>query len=78
MLDYSTLAALAAIIREGSFEYAARALHITPSAIPQRIRSLEEHAGYALVVRDQPCRPTEAGLRFCQHANRVCLLEQKL
>lgn len=78
MLDYSALAALAAVIREGSFERAARALHVTPSAISQRIRLLEERVGCALVVRDQPCRPTETGRRLCQHVDRVRLLEQEL
>jgi LysR family transcriptional regulator, chromosome initiation inhibitor len=78
MLDYPALSALAAVIREGSFERAARALHVTPSAISQRIRLLEERVGCALVVRDQPCRATEAGRRLCQHVDRVRLLEQEL
>lgn len=78
MLDYSALTALAAVIREGSFERAARALHVTPSAISQRIRQLEERVGCALVVRDQPCRATETGRRLCQHVDRVRLLEQEL
>ena len=78
MLDYPSLAALAAVVREGSFERAARALHVTPSAISQRIRLLEERAGCALVVRGQPCRATDAGRRLCQHVDRVHLLEQEL
>lgn len=78
MLDYSALSALAAVIREGSFERAARSLHVTPSAISQRIRLLEERVGCTLVVRDQPCRATAAGLRLCQHVDRVRLLEQEL
>jgi LysR family transcriptional regulator (chromosome initiation inhibitor) len=78
MLDYSALAALAAVIREGSFERAARTLHVTPSAISQRIRALEERVGCALVVREQPCRATETGRRLCQHVDRVRLLEQEL
>ncbi len=78
MLDYPALAALAAVIREGSFERAAHALHVTPSAISQRIRLLEERVGCALVVRGQPCRATEAGRRLCQHVDRVRLLEQEL
>lgn len=78
MLDYPALSALAAVVREGSFERAARALHVTPSAISQRIRLLEERVGCALVVRDQPCRPTETGRRLCQHVDRVQLLEQDL
>ena len=78
MLDYSSLSALAAVIREGSFDGAARALSVTPSAVSQRIRLLEERVGCALVVRDQPCRPTETGRRLCQHVDRVRLLEQDL
>lgn len=78
MLDYSALSALAAVVREGSFERAARALHVTPSAISQRIRLLEERVGCALVVRGQPCLATEAGRRLCQHVDRVRLLEQEL
>jgi len=78
MLDYSALSALAAVVREGSFERAARALNVTPSAVSQRIRLLEERTGCALVVREQPCRATETGRRLCQHVDRVRLLEQDL
>jgi LysR family transcriptional regulator (chromosome initiation inhibitor) len=78
MLDYSALSALAAVVRDGSFERAARALNVTPSAVSQRIRLLEERIGCALVVREQPCRATELGRRLCQHVDRVRLLEQDL
>lgn len=78
MLDYAALSALAAVIREGSFERAALALHVTPSAVSQRIRLLEERVGCALVRREQPCRATETGRRLCQHVDRVRLLEQEL
>ncbi|MCX2862000.1 LysR family transcriptional regulator ArgP [Paucibacter sp. PLA-PC-4] len=78
MLDYAALSALAAVMREGSFERAARALHVTPSAISQRIRLLEERVGCALVIREQPCRATETGRRLCQHVDQVRLLEQEL
>lgn len=78
MLDYAALSALAAVVREGSFERAAQALHVTPSAISQRIRLLEERMGCALVLRGQPCLPTEVGRRLCQHVDHVRLLEQDL
>ena len=42
MLDYAGLEALAAVVREGSFERAAHKLHVTPSAVSQRIKQLEE------------------------------------
>lgn len=78
MLDYASLAALAAVVREGSFERAARALNVTPSAVSQRVRLLEERVGGALVVRGQPCSATDMGRRLCQHADRVRLLEHEL
>ena len=37
MLDYPSLAALAAVVREGSFERAARVLNVTASAVSQRV-----------------------------------------
>ncbi len=78
MLDYAAVAALAAVVREGSFDAAARTLHVTPSAVSQRIRSLEERMGCTLVQRGQPCRATAVGQRLCQHLDRVHLLEQEL
>ena len=77
-LDYPQLAALAAVVREGSFERAARALHVTPSAVSQRIRALEERMGGVLVTRGTPCSATEAGRALVRHAERVALLESEL
>lgn len=78
MLDYSGLAALAAVVREGSFERAAGVLGVTPSAVSQRVKALEERMGAVLVVRGQPCRATAAGGRLCAHADQVALLEGEL
>lgn len=78
MLDPVLLVTLAAVVREGSFERAARVLHVTPSAVSQRIRLLEDRAGAVLVVRGQPCVPTEMGARLCRHAQTVALLEDGL
>ncbi|HYG88208.1 MAG TPA: LysR family transcriptional regulator ArgP [Azospirillum sp.] len=78
MLDYALLAALAAVIRSGSFERAAQQLHVTPSAVSQRVKLLEERVGAILVVRGQPCTGTPAGQRLCQHAEQVALLESEL
>lgn len=76
MFDPSQLAALSAILRAGSFERAAQMLHVTQSAISQRLRQLEEQVGTSLVIRSQPCRATEAGERLFRHAEEVRLLEQ--
>ena len=54
------LAALVAIADHGTFEAAARHLHITPSAVSQRIRALESEVGQVVVQRTTPCRPTAA------------------
>ncbi len=78
MLDYAGLEALAAVLREGSFDRAARKLHVTPSAISQRIKLLEERVGQVLVMRGQPCTGTEAGRRLCLHVEQVALLENEL
>ncbi len=78
MLDYAGLEALAAVVREGSFERAARKLHVTPSAVSQRIKLLEERVGQVLVLRGQPCSGTDAGRRLCLHLEQVALLENDL
>lgn len=78
MLDYGLLSALAAVVRTGSFERAAQHLNVTPSAVSQRIKLLEERIGAVLVIRGQPCTATEAGQRLCQHVEQVALLESAL
>jgi LysR family transcriptional regulator (chromosome initiation inhibitor) len=78
MLDYAGLEALAAVVRDGSFERAARKRHVTPSAVSQRIKLLEERVGQVLVLRGQPCSGTEAGRRLCLHLEQVALLENDL
>lgn len=78
MLDYPALAALAEIVRCGSFEQAAAALHVTPSAISQRIRRLEERTGSVLIDRGPPVAATAQGLRLAAHLDQVRLLESGL
>lgn len=78
MLDYAALAALSAVVREGSFERAALALHVTPSAVSQRIKALEEKVGAVLVRRGQPAEPTPQGRALCRHFDAVSALEGEL
>lgn len=78
MLDPAQLSALAAVHRRGAFDLAAAELHVTPSAISQRIKALEEATGTLLVRRGQPCQATEAGLRLIRHHDEVALLERTL
>lgn len=53
-------------------------LNVTPSAISQRIKALEEKLGTVLVIRAQPCRGTVAGTRLARHCDDLRLLEQGL
>lgn len=76
--EYTALEALAAVIREGTFEAAARTLHITQSAVSQRIKHLEERTGAVLIVRGRPCVATEYGQQLCRHVEQVQLLEHDL
>ncbi len=74
-LDGSQLAAFAAVIELGSFDAAAARLHVTPSAISQRIKALEQRVGQVLVVRGKPCEPTSAGIPVLRLAAQMALLE---
>ena len=76
--DSPQLAALAAVLRRGSFEAAAGDLGVTPSAVSQRIKALEERVGAVLVNRASPCTGTPAGNRLAKHAEDVGLLEAQL
>ncbi|KUJ76956.1 LysR family transcriptional regulator [Ruegeria marisrubri] len=76
--DPNQLAALSAILRLGSFEAAAAELAVTPSAISQRIKALEDRVGTSLIERGPPCTGTRAGLRIAKHAEDVGLLEAQL
>ena len=78
MHDYPALAALAEVLRRGSFEGAAMALRVTPSAISQRIKGLEDRLGQVLIQRGPPLAGTEAGLRLARHVEQVHLLEASL
>lgn len=78
LLDPNHLSALSAILRRGSFEAAASELSVTPSAISQRIKALEDRVGAALILRGTPCTATPAGLRIAQHAEDIGLLEAQL
>ena len=76
--DYDSLAALAAVVRGGSFEAASRTLNVTQSAVSQRIKQLEDRVGTVLIIRGRPCVPTETGLQLCQHYEHVVLLEHEV
>ena len=65
-------------MEEGGFERAGQKLHISQSAVTQRIRQLEELTGQILLVRSQPPGVTGQGSVLLEHFRKVRLLEQEL
>ncbi len=78
MLDYKLIEALAMVAREGGFDKAAKALHITQSAVSQRLKLLEELTGQVLIARTTPPQATSAGQKLLKHYLRVKRLEDDL
>lgn len=76
-LDAVALRTLADVVREGSFEAAARAQHVTPSAVSQRVRALEGRVGRPLLRRTRPTTPTPAGQVLVRLATQVDLLSRE-
>ena len=70
-LDLGQLDALSAAVAEGTFEAAARCLHITPSAVSQRIKALETAVGRVLLTRTKPIRPTPPGQTLLRVARQL-------
>ena len=73
-LDLAQLRALQAAVDTGTLDGAARALHVTPSAISQRLKALEQATGHVLLVRSRPVRVTEPGQAVLRLAREVDLL----
>ncbi|GAA2746970.1 ArgP/LysG family DNA-binding transcriptional regulator [Terrabacter aerolatus] len=71
------LATLLAIVDTGTFDAAARRLHVTPSAVSQRVKALEAEVGQVVVVRTAPCRATRAGEALVRLARQQSLLESE-
>jgi len=76
-LDPVQLATFQAVVEHGSFDAAARVLHVTPSAVSQRIKALEQTVGQVLVRRARPCVPTAAGQPLVRLGSQVALLEDE-
>ncbi|HIW95232.1 MAG TPA: ArgP/LysG family DNA-binding transcriptional regulator [Candidatus Corynebacterium gallistercoris] len=68
---------LLAIVDHGSFDAAAHALGISPSAVSQRVKTLESEAGRILIRRATPPAATPAGEVLVQMARRMQLLERE-
>jgi len=67
-------ATVAAIVDGGSLEAAARNLRITPSAVSQRLKTLEQQVGRVLIVRGRPATATASGEAVVRLARQTALL----
>ncbi|MER6039038.1 MULTISPECIES: LysR family transcriptional regulator ArgP [unclassified Streptomyces] len=67
---------LLAVVDEGTFDAAAAALRLTPSAVSQRVKALEQRTGRVLLQRTKPVRPTESGAVLVRFARQLARLER--
>lgn len=72
--DPAQLRALSAAVSEGTLEAAAGVLHVTPSAVSQRLKALEGVAGRVLLIRTRPVRLTPSGQVVLRLARQLELL----
>ena len=76
-LDYRLLEALFYISQTLSFEKAAKKLHITQSAISQRIKQLEIQLASKIIVRSTPVSLTPLGESLVAHYRKIMFLEDQ-
>jgi LysR family transcriptional regulator, chromosome initiation inhibitor len=69
MLDKQQLETFATVIEHRHFRRAAAALNISPGAVSQRIRALEEFVGALLLIREPVVAPTKAGEAMLHHGS---------
>jgi len=68
-MDVRFLESFVTVVDCGSIAEAARRLNMTPAAVAQRLRTLEQDLGYSLVTRvGRTVRPTASGLAVLRHA----------
>lgn len=75
-LPLDLVSTLDAVVTTGSLDAAAASLHITPSAVSQRLKTLETQVGRVLLVRSKPVRPTPAGQVVLRLAKQLQAVEQ--
>ena len=67
---------LLAVVDGGTLDAAAAALHVTPSAVSQRIKALEQRTGRVLLIRSKPVQLTESGQVVVRFARQLARMEQ--
>jgi len=74
--DQTQIETLVAVVDTGTFDAAAQRLGVSPSAVSQRIKALENTTGAVLVRRSTPCTATSAGEPLLRLGRQVSLLRQ--
>ncbi|MCH4210061.1 LysR family transcriptional regulator ArgP [Bifidobacterium sp.] len=77
-ISIEQLTALQQVVENGGFEAAADELHISQSAISQRIKNLESQIGQIVVQRTKPIRATETGQLLLRFARQITLAQQEV
>jgi LysR family transcriptional regulator (chromosome initiation inhibitor) len=77
-MDLDLVRTLLAVVDAGTFDAAATALHVTPSAVSQRIKALEQRTGRVLLVRARPVRLTPSGEVLVRYGRQLLVLDQGL
>lgn len=75
MLDRQQLETFAVVVQYQHFRKAAATLNISPGAVSQRIKMLEESVGAVLLMREPIITPTRAGEEILRYIMAVRLLE---
>lgn len=71
-MDIRFLESFVTVAECGSIAEAARRLNLTPAALAQRLRALEQDLGHSLVSRvGRTVRPTASGLAVLRHAGAL-------
>ncbi len=76
-LQRDHLETLLAAVDHGTLDAARRALAITPSAVSQRIKAMEQQLGRVLLQRTPPVAPTADGEVVLRHARQARLLDDE-
>ncbi|MGB1239669.1 MAG: LysR family transcriptional regulator ArgP [Pseudomonadales bacterium] len=77
-INRKSLAAFVAVVEQQSFERAAKDLHITQSAVSQRIKQLECELGLTLLRRKPHISPTHSGYALLRYAKNLHQLDETL
>jgi LysR family transcriptional regulator, chromosome initiation inhibitor len=75
MMQLDQVRTLLAVVDEGTLDAAAAALHLTPSAVSQRLKALEQGIGRVLLLRTKPVQLTSSGEVVVRFARQLARLE---